>query len=165
MIICRVPHSHGLCSKTLCLLHQKTIAHNAGGFFDGKFFVLGECVDISAFDHGGKVEARRGLFDDVGVSIGIGAQFVVEVRDDDALIACIPQKTHEAQAVGSAGDACDNGTVFDEPALFGKDGIDILKQGAYYNTEIRERSLKFRIERLQNMDALHTGMITFSRFA
>jgi hypothetical protein len=83
-------------------------------------------VHIAAFDHGGEVHAAGSLLDGVRVGIRVGAQFVVEVCHDDAVPA-LAQDAQQAQAVGSAGDARDDGSVLCEAALVAQDGGDVLE--------------------------------------
>jgi len=63
---------------------------------------------------------------------------VIEVRYDEA-IARPTEHTHQAQAVGSAGDTCDDRAVFGQSALFKKGGFDVIKHGNHYNTIIFKR--------------------------
>ncbi len=128
LVIGGVSHGHRLGMELAGLLHQKSIAQDAGRLLDRKFAGIGKGAHIPALDHRGQVEARRGLLHDIGIRVRVRPQLVVEVRHNDA-VACLAQDAHQTQAVRSAGDPGDDRKIAVQPALFGEDRVDVFEHG------------------------------------
>jgi hypothetical protein len=126
LVIGSMSYCHCLGMEVAGLLHQKTIAQDAGRLLNGKF--TGVCIGayIPALDHRGKVEARRGLLHDIGICVGVRTQLVVEMSHNDA-VARLPQNAHQAQAVRPARDSGDDRKIGVQPALFPQSGVDVFE--------------------------------------
>src|SRR5688500_2680683 len=110
----------------MCLLHEKTITHDARRFFNGKLFSIREGTHVTALDHRRKIETPGGLFDDVGVGVGIRTQFMIEMRDDN-VIPRLAQDAHQAETIRSARDSCDHERITVKATLFTQNGLNVLK--------------------------------------
>src|SRR5687767_14247849 len=95
LVICGVPHCHGLRFQPTSLLHEKTITQYARCFLNRKSFGVREGTHIAFPDHRSEVETCRGLFDDISVCVCIRAKLMVEMCND-YVIPGIAEDAHQA---------------------------------------------------------------------